>query len=65
MHDMTVQYTSVRWWYQNPIPDTTIFVVVSGVIKLIKKKKNKKNKKKKNYAVSMKKKNVQEIEHIL
>ena len=34
MHGMTVNYTSVRWCYQGPIPDTTIFVVV-GVIKFI------------------------------
>ena len=34
MHDMTVHYTKVRWRYQGPIPDTTIFVV-SGVIKFI------------------------------
>ena len=42
MHDMTVHYTSV---YQGPIPDSTIFVAVSGGNKVnLKKKNNNKNK---------------------
>ena len=41
MHDMTVHYTNVRWWYQGPIPDTTIFVVSGGNKVYLKKKKKK------------------------
>ena len=41
MHGVTVHYTNVRWRYQGPTPETTMFVV-SVVIKFILKNNNNK-----------------------